>query len=299
MGDLPFVVCAESADVWSHASQFQLHMSLGAPPDAYSADGQDWGLPAVRLARDGGRQPGAGSARAPATRRASTTASGSTTWSGYFRQWVQADGRRRARALRPGGDGRAVRARAARARRDARGAGAGQPRRAAARAGRGPRRHSAVRARRAAGARDARATASCRGRRTTTGASATRRRFRPRASLRGAPTTRRPSSSWWDELPERRPRGARRSAPASTPGMDERARTLALLRDLYGGELEPGARPRAGAARRCASASTRRRRSASRTGAGGCRGPSRTSRATPRVTARLDAVRSLVDASGR
>jgi 4-alpha-glucanotransferase len=46
MGDLPFVVCAESADVWSHASQFQLHMDLGAPPDAYSAEGQDWGLPA-------------------------------------------------------------------------------------------------------------------------------------------------------------------------------------------------------------------------------------------------------------
>jgi 4-alpha-glucanotransferase len=45
MGDLPFVVCTESADVWSHASQFQLHMSLGAPPDAYSAEGQDWGLP--------------------------------------------------------------------------------------------------------------------------------------------------------------------------------------------------------------------------------------------------------------
>jgi 4-alpha-glucanotransferase len=45
MGDLPFIVCAESADVWSHASQFQLHMSLGAPPDAYSAEGQDWGLP--------------------------------------------------------------------------------------------------------------------------------------------------------------------------------------------------------------------------------------------------------------
>jgi 4-alpha-glucanotransferase len=45
MGDLPFVVCAESADVWSHAGQFQLHLSLGAPPDAYAADGQDWGLP--------------------------------------------------------------------------------------------------------------------------------------------------------------------------------------------------------------------------------------------------------------
>ncbi len=45
MGDLPFVVCGESADVWSRASQFQGHMSLGAPPDAFSPDGQDWGLP--------------------------------------------------------------------------------------------------------------------------------------------------------------------------------------------------------------------------------------------------------------
>jgi 4-alpha-glucanotransferase len=46
MGDLPFIVGAESADVWSHASQFQLHIALGAPPDDFSADGQDWGLPA-------------------------------------------------------------------------------------------------------------------------------------------------------------------------------------------------------------------------------------------------------------
>jgi 4-alpha-glucanotransferase len=45
MGDLPFVVGAESADVWSHASQFQLHLVLGAPPDDFSAEGQDWGLP--------------------------------------------------------------------------------------------------------------------------------------------------------------------------------------------------------------------------------------------------------------
>jgi 4-alpha-glucanotransferase len=45
MGDLPFVVCAESADVWARASQFQRHMSLGAPPDGFSPDGQDWGLP--------------------------------------------------------------------------------------------------------------------------------------------------------------------------------------------------------------------------------------------------------------
>ena len=45
MGDVPFVVGSESADVWSHASQFQLQLSLGAPPDDFSADGQDWGLP--------------------------------------------------------------------------------------------------------------------------------------------------------------------------------------------------------------------------------------------------------------
>jgi 4-alpha-glucanotransferase len=45
MGDLPFVVCAESADVWSNASQFQQHVTLGAPPDDFSAEGQDWGLP--------------------------------------------------------------------------------------------------------------------------------------------------------------------------------------------------------------------------------------------------------------
>jgi len=45
MGDLPFVVCEESADVWSRPSQFQLRLSLGAPPDDFSAEGQEWGLP--------------------------------------------------------------------------------------------------------------------------------------------------------------------------------------------------------------------------------------------------------------
>jgi 4-alpha-glucanotransferase len=46
MGDVPFILGSESADVWSHAAQFQLNVSLGAPPDDYSANGQDWGLPA-------------------------------------------------------------------------------------------------------------------------------------------------------------------------------------------------------------------------------------------------------------
>jgi 4-alpha-glucanotransferase len=45
MGDLPFVVCEESADVWARPEEFQLSMSLGAPPDDFSADGQEWGLP--------------------------------------------------------------------------------------------------------------------------------------------------------------------------------------------------------------------------------------------------------------
>ncbi len=45
MGDVPFVVGSESADVWARAAQFRRDVSLGAPPDAFSPDGQDWGLP--------------------------------------------------------------------------------------------------------------------------------------------------------------------------------------------------------------------------------------------------------------
>ena len=48
MGDMPFIVGGESADVWAHREQFQTDVSLGAPPDDFSADGQSWGLPAYR-----------------------------------------------------------------------------------------------------------------------------------------------------------------------------------------------------------------------------------------------------------
>ena len=51
MGDLPFIVGTESADVWAHASEFRREVSLGAPPDAFSEDGQDWGLPAYNWER--------------------------------------------------------------------------------------------------------------------------------------------------------------------------------------------------------------------------------------------------------
>ena len=47
-GDLPFMVDSDSADVWARQHQFRLDMSVGAPPDAFSATGQDWGMPVYR-----------------------------------------------------------------------------------------------------------------------------------------------------------------------------------------------------------------------------------------------------------
>lgn len=48
MGDLPFMVAGDSSDVWQRAHEFRLDATIGAPPDAFSADGQDWGLPVFR-----------------------------------------------------------------------------------------------------------------------------------------------------------------------------------------------------------------------------------------------------------
>lgn len=45
-GDLPFMVNLDSADVWVRQHQFRLDVSVGAPPDAFSATGQNWGVPA-------------------------------------------------------------------------------------------------------------------------------------------------------------------------------------------------------------------------------------------------------------
>jgi len=47
-GDLPFMVDGDSADVWARQQQFRLDASVGAPPDAFSATGQDWGMPVYR-----------------------------------------------------------------------------------------------------------------------------------------------------------------------------------------------------------------------------------------------------------
>ncbi len=44
-GDLPFTVSSDAACVWSRPDVFRTDVRLGVPPDAFSADGQDWGLP--------------------------------------------------------------------------------------------------------------------------------------------------------------------------------------------------------------------------------------------------------------
>ncbi|MBK8549781.1 MAG: 4-alpha-glucanotransferase [Ignavibacteria bacterium] len=45
MGDLPFLVSRNSADVWAYKNYFKLSLSSGAPPDMYFSKGQRWGMP--------------------------------------------------------------------------------------------------------------------------------------------------------------------------------------------------------------------------------------------------------------
>jgi 4-alpha-glucanotransferase len=45
MGDLPFTVAMDSADVWANRSIFRTDLRVGAPPDELSPTGQDWGMP--------------------------------------------------------------------------------------------------------------------------------------------------------------------------------------------------------------------------------------------------------------
>ena len=47
-GDLPFMVNQESADIWSRQGEFDISLSIGAPPDTWTPEGQKWGLPAYR-----------------------------------------------------------------------------------------------------------------------------------------------------------------------------------------------------------------------------------------------------------
>ena len=78
-GDVPFMISADSPDVWTRQREFRFDATVGVPPDAFSETGQDWGLPPWRwdvMARERLRVDAAARARAP---RSCSTASGSIT----------------------------------------------------------------------------------------------------------------------------------------------------------------------------------------------------------------------------
>ena len=55
-GDLPIGISRTSADAWQYPHLFNMDESSGAPPDAFAADGQNWGFPTYNwevMARDG------------------------------------------------------------------------------------------------------------------------------------------------------------------------------------------------------------------------------------------------------
>jgi 4-alpha-glucanotransferase len=55
-GDEPFIIGQDSADCWAFPKYLRRDARLGVPPDDFSADGQDWGLPWFdfdALAQDG------------------------------------------------------------------------------------------------------------------------------------------------------------------------------------------------------------------------------------------------------
>ncbi len=47
-GDVPFMISADSPDVWARQREFRFDATIGVPPDAFSETGQDWGLPPWR-----------------------------------------------------------------------------------------------------------------------------------------------------------------------------------------------------------------------------------------------------------
>jgi 4-alpha-glucanotransferase len=91
MGDMPFIVGSESGDVWAHRDQFRNDVTLGAPPDQFSADGQSWGLPAYHWrAMD---EDGLAWLRARARHTAALFEKFRIDHVvGFFRQWVRKEG---------------------------------------------------------------------------------------------------------------------------------------------------------------------------------------------------------------
>ena len=55
-GDLPIGISRMSVDAWQYPGLFNMDESAGAPPDAFAADGQNWGFPTYNweaMAKDG------------------------------------------------------------------------------------------------------------------------------------------------------------------------------------------------------------------------------------------------------
>jgi 4-alpha-glucanotransferase len=56
-GDLPIGVAALSAETWQHPAFFHLGAQTGAPPDAFSLQGQNWGFPTYNWNENRDAQP--------------------------------------------------------------------------------------------------------------------------------------------------------------------------------------------------------------------------------------------------
>jgi 4-alpha-glucanotransferase len=229
MGDLPFIVGAESADVWSHASQFQLHVELGAPPDDFSADGQDWGLPAYDwLAMEADDLAWIRARTRHAARLYDRFRLDHVV--GYFRQWVKVKGRLDRGRFDPEG-AEAQRARGLRVLgamlEEVRGTDVDPPRAIAEDLGVVP-----------PFAREGLRAIEMPGYRVLPWEKDGDRLRDPKAFPRESVVSwsthdTLPIVAWWDELPD----GDRRELASRAridPGMDDDVRSLALLRYLYG-----------------------------------------------------------------
>ncbi len=87
-GDEPFIIAQDSADCWAWPQFLRRDARLGVPPDDFSADGQDWGLPwfdfaALEAAQDGWIRARARHAAATYDLRRIDHAIG------YFRQYIR------------------------------------------------------------------------------------------------------------------------------------------------------------------------------------------------------------------
>lgn len=49
MGDIPILLSSDSVEMWTHRQLFDFQLTVGAPPDQFSEEGQSWGFPMIRF----------------------------------------------------------------------------------------------------------------------------------------------------------------------------------------------------------------------------------------------------------